>query len=124
MLSQGRRDTETKVGVSKSKSGPVLDAQASDTQSAVAIGALATENVSKGYTEEIEHWAWCIRNPSPEHQPRCAPEVALADAMIALTTNIAVRKGHRIEFKPEWFDPSATRRRRMCRRARSDKATR
>ncbi|MDA1041469.1 MAG: gfo/Idh/MocA family oxidoreductase, partial [Planctomycetota bacterium] len=62
---------------------------------------------SRGYTEEMEHWAWCIRNPSPENQPRCKPEVALADAVIALVSNIALANPttqSRIEFKPEWFD--------------------
>jgi hypothetical protein len=28
----------------------------------------------------------------------------MADAIIALTTNLAMRKGERIDFKPEWFD--------------------
>ena len=28
----------------------------------------------------------------------------MGDAMIALTTNIAMRENRRIEFKPEWFD--------------------
>ncbi len=60
--------------------------------------------VSRGYTEELEHWAWCIRHPRPENQPRCGPKVALGDAVIALTTNMAARKGQRIEFKKEWFD--------------------
>ncbi|MEI6256109.1 MAG: Gfo/Idh/MocA family oxidoreductase [Planctomycetota bacterium] len=62
---------------------------------------------SRGYTEEMEHWAWCIRNPSPENQPRCKPEVAIADAVIALVSNIALANPEtqsRIEFKPEWFD--------------------
>jgi hypothetical protein len=55
----------------------------------------------------MEHWAWCIRNPSPDNQPRCKPEVAIADAVIALTSNIALAKPEargRIDFKPEWFD--------------------
>jgi hypothetical protein len=30
--------------------------------------------------------------------------VALADAVIALTTNLAIQRHERIEFKPEWFD--------------------
>ena len=62
---------------------------------------------SRGYTEEMEHWAWCIRNPSPENQPRCKPEVAIADAVIALVSNIALANPEtqsRTEFKPEWFD--------------------
>jgi len=28
----------------------------------------------------------------------------MADAIIALTSNIAMRENRRIEFKPEWFD--------------------
>ncbi len=43
---------------------------------------------------------------SPENQPQCQPKVALGDAVIALTTNIAIATGRksRIEFKHEWFD--------------------
>ena len=60
--------------------------------------------VSRGYAEELEHWAWCIRHRDPQNQPRCGPKVALGDAVIALTTNMAARQGARIEFKKEWFD--------------------
>jgi hypothetical protein len=62
---------------------------------------------SRGYTEEMEHWAWCIRNPDPANQPRCKPEVALADAVIALVSNIALNnpeKQPRIAFEADWFD--------------------
>ena len=59
---------------------------------------------SRGYTEEIEHLAWCIRNRDPENQPRCNPEIALADACMALVGNQAMWGPGRIEFKPEWFD--------------------
>ena len=59
---------------------------------------------SRGYREEMEHLAWCIRNPAPENQPRCGPTVALADAVYALTANLAMRRRERIEFKPGWFD--------------------
>ena len=65
-----------------------------------------SNGISRGYAEELEHWAWCIRNPDPENQPRCHPKVALGDAVIALTTNMAAREGRRIEFQEEWFDPS------------------
>jgi hypothetical protein len=65
--------------------------------------------VSRGYAEQIEHWAWCIRrNPKlsdPEVRPKCHPEVALGDAVIALTTNLAAAKREVIQFKEEWFDP-------------------
>ncbi len=127
--------------------------------------------ISRGYTEEIEHWAWAIREKekltakaaipaaaptgaegaegeaaepdkaaaddqnadpdapdtadaaspaSTETAPpatvkisvplRCRPIVALADAVIALTANLAIAQGKkkgqncRIDFKPEWFD--------------------
>ena len=65
--------------------------------------------VSRGYTEEIEHWAYCIRNPDKENRPRCYPKVAMGDAVIALGTNVALKnaaagKGGYLEFKEEWFD--------------------
>jgi hypothetical protein len=28
----------------------------------------------------------------------------MADAIIALVSNLAIRENRRIEFKPEWFD--------------------
>ena len=33
--------------------------------------------------------------------------VAMADAIMALTSNIAMKQKKRIEFKPEWFDPKS-----------------
>lgn len=97
-------DTSSKVGVSK---GGVLDTQASGAPAAAAIGNAATANVSRGYTEEIEHWAWCIRNPSPENQPHCGPKTAMADAIMALTTNFAAKLERRVAFNPEWFEPES-----------------
>ena len=73
--------------------GPTLDTQASGAPTAAAKSAGGGAKVSRGYTEELEHWAWCIRNPAPENQPRCGPKVALGDAVIALTTNMAARQG-------------------------------
>lgn len=98
-------DTESKIGVTAGKGGPTLDTQASGpAQAAAAVGAMAMQDISRGYTEEIEHWAWCIRNPAPENLPRCHPKVAMGDAVIALTANMAAREGRRIEFDPAWFD--------------------
>jgi hypothetical protein len=93
----------TKINVSK---GDVLDTTASGGGAAAGKAAMEAGPISRGYTEEQEHWAWCIRNPSEENVPRCHPKVALADAVIALTTNIAIRNPEhsRIEFKREWFD--------------------
>jgi hypothetical protein len=61
---------------------------------------------SRGYREELEHMAWLIRNPG-KGQPRCHGEVALADAVIALTSNIAARDRRRIEFRDGWFNPGS-----------------
>jgi predicted dehydrogenase len=82
---------------------PVMDTYETGGGAAVAQAATAA-NTSRGYREEIEHWAWCIRNPAPDHKPHCTPEVAMADAIIALTSNKAIAEGQRIEFDPAWFD--------------------
>jgi predicted dehydrogenase len=101
-------DLSTKVNVvaDKKTGGPTLDTTSSGGGEAAAVGkkALETGPPSRGYTEEIEHWAWCIRNPDPKNLPRCHPKVALGDAVIALTTNIAMREERRIVFEKEWFD--------------------
>lgn len=101
-------DTTTKVGVKSDGGRNTLDTQASGNYAAAAKIA-SSGPVSRGYTEEIEHWAWCIRNPDPENKPRCYPEVAMADAIIALTTNVAMAKGAKgepgfIQFEDAWFD--------------------
>jgi len=110
-------NANTKVGVAKKdgKSAPTLDTTASG-GAAAAVGKAVIEGapISRGYTEEIEHLAWCIRNfdekafkADPDHYvnlPRCHPKVAMSDAIIALTTNMAIKKSERIEFKPEWFE--------------------
>ena len=91
--------------------GPMLDTQATMPQQAAAGEGPSYMEVSRGYKEELEHWAWCIRrNPrarDPEIRPRCHPEVALADAVIALVTNMAAREGRPITFQKEWFDPDS-----------------
>jgi len=102
---------DTRVTVGKSKSGaPVLDTTESGGAGAVAAVSATPGYAappSRGYTEEMEHWAWCIRNPDPANQPRCKPEVALADAVIALVSNIALgntEQQPRISFEADWFD--------------------
>lgn len=109
MLYQGS-NTSSKVNVKADKGGYALDTQASGAQSAAPVSKTATgPDVSRGYTEEIEHWAWCIRNPAPENKPRCYPEVAMADAVIALSTNVAMKKSARgeggyLKFEDSWFE--------------------
>ncbi|MEX2174559.1 MAG: Gfo/Idh/MocA family oxidoreductase [Pirellulaceae bacterium] len=102
-------ETTTRVGVKDDKGGPTLDTQASGKGPSLAKAATATGPVSRGYTEEIEHWAWCIRNPAPENQPRCRSEIALGDAVIALTCNVAMEKANKgeggyIKFEEDWYD--------------------
>jgi predicted dehydrogenase len=106
-------DTATEVTVKKDAKSGVLDTTASGppqlAQQATTIG-----EVSKGYQEEMEHFAWCVRNFDEaalkakkwdyEKNPRCHPKVAMADAVIALTSNISIRENRRIDFKKEWFD--------------------
>ena len=74
MLYKGS-STTTKVGVKEGQGGPTMDTQASGEAAPVAQAA-QTGPVSR-YTEEIEHWAYCIRNPSPENQPRLIPKSLL-----------------------------------------------
>ena len=101
-------DTSTKVGVKEDKGGPTLDTQASGKGPSIARAAVESGPVSRGYTEEIEHWAWCIRNNAPE-APRCRAEVALGDAVIALASNVAIdssikgQSGY-VKFEEEWYD--------------------
>jgi predicted dehydrogenase len=109
LLYKNSESTTTRVGVRDDKGGPTLDTQASGKGPSLAKAATASGPVSRGYTEEIEHWAWCIRNPSGENQPRCKAEVALGDAVIALTTNVAIDKANKgeggfIKFQEEWYD--------------------
>ncbi len=108
-------DTSAKVGVAKKSGGYVLDTSASGDYSAPIAQAAAAGPVSRGYREEIEHWAYCIRNPDPDNRVRCYPEVAMGDAVIALGTNVALKnansgKSGYLEFEEEWFqiDSDAT----------------
>ncbi|MCA9175774.1 MAG: Gfo/Idh/MocA family oxidoreductase [Planctomycetales bacterium] len=107
MLYQGS-STSSRVSV-KNDSATTMDTTASGDMSVAIARAADTGPPSRGYTEEIEHWAYCIRNKAPENKPRCYPAVALGDAVIALTANIAIQnsqsgRGGYIEFKDEWFD--------------------
>ncbi len=96
---QGKKPT---LETSPSTAGP---------SAAAALGSLATADPSRGYREELEHFAYCVRHGNAsnyhadkDHQPRCRGEVALADAVIALTSNLAMRQKRRIDFDPRWFD--------------------
>jgi predicted dehydrogenase len=65
--------------------------------------------VSRGYTEEMEHFCYCVRNKifaKPDDGGlRCPGEQGMKDAIMALTSNLAMKHKKRIVFKDEWFDP-------------------
>jgi predicted dehydrogenase len=106
----------TSLTVEKAGNKPVIEASPSTAgpSAATALGGLATADPSRGYREELEHFAYCIRygdasnyHEDKDHRPRCRGEVALADAVIALTSNLAMRQKRRIDFDERWFDYSA-----------------
>ena len=105
--------TSYKTRAKQQKGGAVV---LDTTQSGAAAPAQAAQGrgyISRGYKEEIEHWAWCISTGDIENQPRCNGEVALADACVALTARQAIKNSQKkgghgfIQFQPEWFDVDA-----------------
>jgi predicted dehydrogenase len=110
----------TSMTVTQTAAGQaVLDASASQPGNAVKSSAeelglksLGRGPVSKGYREEMEHFAYCVRmwNEGDKEKreaegrlPHCHGRVAMADAIIALTSNLAMKHRRRIEFQPAWF---------------------
>ena len=91
----------------KDDGGPVIDTYETTAPSAAATATQKAqgENISRGYREEMEHFCHCIRTGKDEL--RCNGTVAMADAIMALTANIAMKQQKRIEFKDEWFDPDS-----------------
>jgi len=73
-----------------------------------ASKAGTTAAVSRGYREEMEDFAYCIKlwgesDKDKRRLPRCHGRVAMADAIVALTSNISMKRRQRIEFAEEWF---------------------
>lgn len=100
-------DTASKIRVAVRDGKALLVTEAGGDPVSAAVGNMATVEVSRGYKEELEHWASCIRNPAPENQPRCHPRVGLANAVVALVSGMAARRGQAISFRKEWFDPAS-----------------
>jgi predicted dehydrogenase len=116
----------TTVGVTTTAGKPALDAggtwgpsapAAAGAPGGVAAGASAAPP-SRGYREEMEDFAYCVRLWDPkqgyrttsegqyvQRLPRCHGKVAMADAIIAMTANVAMKTHQRIEFKQDWFEP-------------------
>jgi predicted dehydrogenase len=117
---------DTKVTVSHVGNKPALEAASTwggPAAAASAVGATGTGAgpVSRGYKEEMADFAHCVRlwDPSVGYRsekdseskkdhyinrlPRCHGEVAMADAILALTANLAMAKRQKIEFDLDWF---------------------
>ncbi len=103
--SGGGLDQRLHVIAGDKSGGPVLDTYETSGPSpaAVATNQQIGSPVSRGYREEMEHFCYCVRNGKDEL--RCNGTVAMADAIMALTANLAMKHQTRIEFKPDWFKP-------------------
>jgi hypothetical protein len=64
----------------------------------------------------MEHFAHCVRmqERAPDNEKRdwpakvrCHGRVAMADAIVALTANLAMKQRRRIEFDDRWFDAAS-----------------
>jgi predicted dehydrogenase len=115
----GGASKSTAVSVTTSAAGaPVLSADASspadNRRADVGQTALGNAAPSRGYREEMEHLAYVVRmrdqgssRDRADLQMRCPGPAAMADAIIALTANQAMRHQKRIEFDHRWFDPAS-----------------
>jgi predicted dehydrogenase len=107
-----RATTATVTTASDKK--PALDAGATWGGPAVAAQAVSGKSgpVSRGYREEMEDFAYCVKLWGDAHEkdrrlPRCHGTLAMADAIIALTSNLSMKHRRRIEFEHPWFDPES-----------------
>jgi predicted dehydrogenase len=116
----GGDSRSTNVTVVSGSKGPVLEASSSSapTDSAPtpgqAVAGGSSGPVSRGYREEMEDFAYCVRMyeqaGSEEEKkqwllkPRCHGRVAMQDAIIALASNAAMETRQRIVFQDDWFD--------------------
>jgi predicted dehydrogenase len=126
---QGKRAAprETKVSVSQVGAKPAMESAGTwggPAAAAVAAGGGAAGTggpVSRGYREEMADFAHCVRLWSDgagyqtqkdsdtgkekyvQRLPRCHGEVAMADAILALTANLTMARRQKIDFDPDWF---------------------
>jgi hypothetical protein len=104
----------TNIAVKETTPGkPVIETSPSPGAATPQAAIALTGQVSKGYREEMEHFAYQVKNFSPgdydelTNQLRCNGSVALGDAVIALVSNMAMKQRGRILFKDAWFDPKS-----------------
>lgn len=115
----GGRETKIAVSVESGKK-PVVEA--SSTWGAASAATVIKSPTStawdtpvRGYQTEMEHFAFLVRKWDrklgwsrndgrfAQEVPRCHGEVALADAILALVANMAMKNRMRIEFEEDWF---------------------
>lgn len=65
----------------------------------------AARMVNRGYFNEIEAFAYAVRNP--DYKVRCHGRVALADAVMALSAIVSMRNRQPITFSDAWYDPAS-----------------
>jgi predicted dehydrogenase len=111
---------ETKVTVSQVGNKPAVETASTwggPAAAANAVGAAGTSGapVSRGYREEMADFAHCVREwdvktgyekkegKFVQRLPRCHGEVAMADAILALTSNLAMAQRRKIDFDLDWF---------------------
>ena len=100
---------DTRITWAEQRIGQAQGTTTSTTQWVSGVGTPDTLT-SRGYREEQEHLCWLIREGADPRnfdaggQPRCNGKVALADAIITLASNVAMREKRRIEFQDAWFD--------------------
>jgi predicted dehydrogenase len=124
----GGRDT--KVTVTTAGGGkPAMEATSTwggaAASTSKAGGGSSWDSAVRGYRTEMEHFAFCVRQWQERKEkvsyekgadgklkhadiiPRCHGEVAMADAIMALTANLAMDNKQRIVFEDAWFDPTS-----------------
>lgn len=127
LLSKEGMGFSTRVTVEEGKDGKSIVETSNSVGPSAQVSITANSDkskVSRGYTEEMEHFCYAIRNldqfidgegkmtPPKEGDERtkgglrCPGIQGMADAIMALTANIAMEKRQRIEFKDDWFDPT------------------
>ncbi len=90
--------------IERTSGGTTLDSYETSAPAATSKGGPA-ETISRGYREEMEHFCYCVR--TGRNELRCDGKVAMTDAIMALTANLAMKHNKRIVFKNEWFDPES-----------------
>ncbi len=128
----GKKDSggrDTKINVTGAGGGkPAMEATSTWGGGGAAISKGASgpawDSAVRGYRTEMEHFAYCVRKWQEMNQPvsyekdgdhlkyasiipKCWGEVAMADAILALTANMAMAKKERIVFEDAWFDANS-----------------